>query len=69
MHEAVGGDHSFKLTGRDPARQAAMYDDIQRAIAVGLVVVNRRRNCAARNRKGQRRRFYGARRAQAVSQH
>jgi uncharacterized protein len=43
MHEAVGGDHSFKLTGRDPARQAAMYEDIQRAIArwISLTVPNR----------------------------
>jgi hypothetical protein len=43
MHEAVGGDHSFKLTGRDPARQAAMYEEIQRAIArwMSLTVPNR----------------------------
>ena len=32
LHEIVGGDHSFKLTGRDPAKQAATYADIQRAI-------------------------------------
>ena len=32
VHTAAGGDHSFKLTGRDPAKQAAMHDDIQRAI-------------------------------------
>jgi predicted alpha/beta-hydrolase family hydrolase len=43
MHEAVGGDHSFKLMGRDPARQAAMYEDIQRAIAgwMSFTVPNR----------------------------
>ena len=43
MHEAVGGDHSFKLAGRDLARQAAMYEDIQRAIArwMSLTVPNR----------------------------
>jgi predicted alpha/beta-hydrolase family hydrolase len=27
-----GGDHSFKLTTRDPARQAAAYGDVQRMI-------------------------------------
>ncbi len=32
LHEVVGGDHSFKLTGRDPAKQAAAYADIQRVI-------------------------------------
>jgi predicted alpha/beta-hydrolase family hydrolase len=31
-HEAARGDHSFKLPGRDPAKQAAMHDEIQRAI-------------------------------------
>jgi predicted alpha/beta-hydrolase family hydrolase len=43
MHEVVGGDHSFKLTGRDPAKQAAMHQDIQRAIArwMSLTVPNR----------------------------
>ena len=42
-HAVVGGDHSFKLTGRDPARQAAMYAGIQRAIArwLALTVANR----------------------------
>ena len=33
LHEVVGGDHSFKLTGRDPAKQAAMHSGIQRTIA------------------------------------
>jgi predicted alpha/beta-hydrolase family hydrolase len=32
MHEAAGGDHSFKLTGRDRAKQAAMHQEIQRVI-------------------------------------
>src|ERR1700680_3237512 len=32
MHEIIGGDHSFKLTGRDPAKQAAAYADIQRVM-------------------------------------
>ena len=32
LHEIAGGDHSFKLTGRDRARQAATYEEIQRAI-------------------------------------
>jgi predicted alpha/beta-hydrolase family hydrolase len=43
MHEVVGGDHSFKLTGRDPARQAALNDEIQQAIVswIGLIAPNR----------------------------
>ena len=32
LHEIAGGDHSFKLTGRDPAKQAATYADIQRTM-------------------------------------
>ena len=30
------GDHSFKLSRRDPAAQAAVYTAIQRAIAVWI---------------------------------
>lgn len=43
MHEVAGGDHSFKLTGRDPAKQAAMYEEIQRAMVrwMGLTAPNR----------------------------
>jgi len=33
LHEVAGGDHSFKLGGRDAAaRQAALYDEIQRVL-------------------------------------
>ncbi len=33
LHAVTGGDHSFKLGGRDAAvRQAAVYEEIQRAI-------------------------------------
>ena len=32
VHVVEGGDHSFKVSTRDPARQAVIYDDIQRAI-------------------------------------
>jgi predicted alpha/beta-hydrolase family hydrolase len=33
LHEVTGGDHSFKLGGRDAAaRQAALYEEIQRAV-------------------------------------
>jgi uncharacterized protein len=33
LHEVAGGDHSFKLGGRDAAaRQAAVYEEIQREI-------------------------------------
>jgi predicted alpha/beta-hydrolase family hydrolase len=33
LHEIAGGDHSFKVSGRDPARQAAVFDEIQRTIS------------------------------------
>lgn len=33
VHVVEGGDHSFKLSRRDPAAQAAVYDDAQRTIA------------------------------------
>jgi predicted alpha/beta-hydrolase family hydrolase len=32
LHIVEGGDHSFKVSTRDPARQAAVYADVQRAI-------------------------------------
>jgi predicted alpha/beta-hydrolase family hydrolase len=32
MYEVIGGDHSFKLTGRDPMRQRAVYEGIQHEI-------------------------------------
>jgi predicted alpha/beta-hydrolase family hydrolase len=32
LHVVEGGDHSFKVSTRDPARQAAVYADVQRAI-------------------------------------
>jgi predicted alpha/beta-hydrolase family hydrolase len=31
-----GGDHSFKVGTRDPARQAAVFDDVQRAIVAWI---------------------------------
>jgi predicted alpha/beta-hydrolase family hydrolase len=33
LHVVTGGDHSLKIPGRDPGRQAAIYDDAQRTIA------------------------------------
>jgi hypothetical protein len=33
MHVVVGGDHSFKLRKKDPARQAAIYSEIQQHVA------------------------------------
>jgi predicted alpha/beta-hydrolase family hydrolase len=33
LHVVTGGDHSFKLGRKDPAAQAAVYDDVQRTIA------------------------------------
>jgi predicted alpha/beta-hydrolase family hydrolase len=33
LHEVAGGDHSFKLGGRDAAaRQPALHDEIQRVL-------------------------------------
>jgi uncharacterized protein len=32
IHIVEGGDHSFKLGGKDPSRQAAVYDDVGRTI-------------------------------------
>ncbi len=32
LYRVEGGDHSFKIPRQDPARQAAVYDDIQRTI-------------------------------------
>ena len=36
LHEVSGGDHSFKLSGRDAARQAALYEEIQGAIVAWI---------------------------------
>jgi predicted alpha/beta-hydrolase family hydrolase len=33
LHAVQGGDHSFRLPGRDVARQTAVYESIQRVIA------------------------------------
>jgi predicted alpha/beta-hydrolase family hydrolase len=39
MHAVTGGDHSFKLGGRNAAaRQAAVYEEIQRAIVDWMVL-------------------------------
>lgn len=32
LHVAAGGDHSFKLSRRDPRAQAALFEDVQRTI-------------------------------------
>ena len=32
LHVVEGGDHSFKVGTRDPARQTAVYDDVQHTI-------------------------------------
>jgi predicted alpha/beta-hydrolase family hydrolase len=39
MYEVIGGDHSFKLTGRDPMRQRAAYEDIQREIVRWMALI------------------------------
>jgi predicted alpha/beta-hydrolase family hydrolase len=33
LHVVAQGDHSFKLSRKDPAAQAAIYEEVQRAIA------------------------------------
>jgi uncharacterized protein len=33
MHPVTGGDHSFKVGGRDKPKQTAVYEEIQRTIA------------------------------------
>jgi predicted alpha/beta-hydrolase family hydrolase len=32
LHVVAGGDHSFKRSRKDPAAQAAVYDDVQRTV-------------------------------------
>lgn len=32
LHVVEGGDHSFKIAGRDPARQAEALDEVRRAV-------------------------------------
>jgi predicted alpha/beta-hydrolase family hydrolase len=39
MYEVIGGDHSFRLTGRDPMRQRAVYEDIQREIVRWMALI------------------------------
>ena len=39
IYEVGGGDHSFKLTGRDPTRQRAVYEDIQREIVRWMALI------------------------------
>jgi uncharacterized protein len=36
IHVVSGGDHSFKLARKDPAAQAAVYDDVQRTIVAWM---------------------------------
>ena len=42
LHVVEGGDHSFKVPGRDAARQTAIYGDVQRVIAEWIATVDRR---------------------------
>ena len=32
LHVVDGGDHSFKITRRDAAKQAAVFSDVERTI-------------------------------------
>ena len=36
LHVAAQGDHSFKLSRKDPAAQAALYVELQRVIAAWI---------------------------------
>jgi hypothetical protein len=36
LHVVNGGDHSFKLSKRDPAAQAAVYADVQQTIVAWM---------------------------------
>ena len=42
LHVVAGGDHSFKVSARDPARQAAVHDDVQRTIVEWIRRLDRR---------------------------
>ena len=41
LHVVPGGDHSFKISRRDPQAQAAIYDDVQRTVAEWMESVSR----------------------------
>jgi predicted alpha/beta-hydrolase family hydrolase len=41
LHVVEGGDHSFKLSRKDPAAQAAVYADVQRTIVDWIAGVSR----------------------------
>jgi predicted alpha/beta-hydrolase family hydrolase len=38
LHVVPGGDHSFKLSRKDPLAQAALFDDVQRTILEWIAV-------------------------------
>ena len=42
LHVVDGGDHSFKLSGRNPERQQAVFEDVQRTIAEWISTVTSR---------------------------
>lgn len=39
IYEVIGGDHSFKLSGRDPIRQRAVHEDVQREIVRWMALI------------------------------
>jgi len=39
MYEVIGGDHSFKVTGRDPMKQRSVYEDAQREIVRWMALI------------------------------
>ena len=41
LHVVESGDHSFKVSQRDRARQAAVYDDLQRTIVDWIETISR----------------------------
>ena len=39
VHTIAGGDHSFKVSRKDPARQSEVYSEIQRTIATWIAAI------------------------------
>jgi predicted alpha/beta-hydrolase family hydrolase len=42
IHIVSGGDHSLKLARKDPAAQAAVYDDVQRTIVEWMRTITKK---------------------------
>jgi predicted alpha/beta-hydrolase family hydrolase len=51
LHVVEGGDHSFKLSRKDPAAQAAVYADIQRTIVEWIQTIIDPKSARSPNRQ------------------